>query len=35
MNRLKREKEEPDPGPTKEEMLLAEIRDLLRAQATS
>ncbi len=37
MNRLKREEAEaePDPGPTKEEMLLAEIRNLLRAQATS
>ena len=35
MNRLKREEAEPDPGPTKEEMLLAEIRDVLRAQATS
>jgi len=39
MNRMKREEEaaepEPDPAPTKEEMLLVEIRDVLRAQATS
>ena len=37
LNRLKREEAEPkaDPGPTKEEMLLAEIRDVLRSQATS
>ena len=35
MNRLMREEEaaepEPDPEPTKEEVLLTEIRDLLRA----
>ena len=35
MNRLKEEEEaaepEPDPEPTSEEVLLAEIRDLLRA----
>ena len=40
MNRMKREEEaaaapEPEPEPTNEEVLLAEIRDLLRAQATS
>ena len=39
MNRLMRKKEEaaapapaPEPAPTKEELLLAEIRDLLREQ---
>lgn len=39
MNRMKREEEaaaepdpEPDPEPTNEEVLLGEIRDLLRAQ---
>ena len=39
MNRLMRKKEEaaapapaPEPAPTKEELLLTEIRDLLREQ---
>ena len=35
LNRLKREAAEADPGPTKEQMLLGEIRDVLRSQATS
>ena len=39
MNRMKQEEEAaepaPDPEPTKEELLLVEIRDVLRAQATS
>ncbi len=37
LNRLKQEEAEaePDPRPTKQEMLLGEIRDALRAQATS
>ena len=35
LNRLKREEAEADPGPTKEQMLLGEIRDVLRSQATS
>lgn len=35
LNRLKRETAEVDPGPTKEQMLLGEIRDVLRSQATS
>ena len=35
LNRLKQEEAETDPGPTKEERLLAEIRDVLRSQATS
>ncbi len=37
LNRLKQEEAEaePDPGPTKQEILLGEIRDALRAQATS
>ena len=41
MNRMKREEEaaaepepEPEPEPTNEEVLLGEIRDLLKAQST-
>ena len=36
MNRMKREEEaavEPEPEPSNEEVLLGEIRDLLKAQA--